>query len=69
MQISGTATDGKITDLMIIVETISDDIDIPTVFFQLDFLFIKPYVKTRIASFIVYHIKIVYKHIRKDGTE
>ena len=69
MQVSGTPTDGKITDLMVLAQAIGDNIAIPPVFFQLDFLLVKPDVKTGIGFLKVYHIKIVYQHIRKDGTE
>ena len=69
MQVSGTPTDGKITDLMVLAETIGYNTAIPPVFFQLDFLIVEPDVKTGSGFLKVYHIKIVYQHIRKDGTE
>ena len=60
---------GETTDRMIFAEAISYDITGTPVFFQQDFLLLKPYVKTGIGSLKVYHFKIVYQHIRKDGSE
>ena len=69
MQIGTTSANGKITDLMVFAKTIGNNIAITFVFFQLDFLFIKPYVKTLVCLLKINHIEIIYKHIREDGTE
>lgn len=69
MQIGTASTNGKIADLMILAKTIGYNTAITFAFFHLDFLFVKPYVKTPGCLLNTNHIKILYKHIREDGTE
>ena len=69
MKVSGTATDGEILNDMVLTETMGYHGEAFLVIKRHDLLLVKPYVETRGGLVKFTDIKIVNKHIGKDGAK
>lgn len=69
MKIGGSAANRIVLYRMVITEAIRYYRFIILVLPKLDLLLVKPDVETAIAFLEIIYIKIVYQHIRKDGSQ
>jgi len=69
MQVSGTTTNRKVLNGMILTKNMGYDRGILLVLTHLDLLLVKPDVETKGRLLKLGNIKVVYQHIRKDGSK
>ena len=69
MQVSGTATNREVLNGMILSKAVGYDRGVLLVLTHLDLLLVKPDVETKGSLLKLGNIKVVYQHIRKDGTK
>ena len=69
MEVGGAAAKKEVLDDAILAETVGDDRMVVAVLTKLNLLFVKPYVETEVAFLKFYNIKVVYQHIREDGSK
>ena len=69
MQVSGTATDREVLNGMIISKAVGYDRGVLLILMHLDLLLVEPDVETKGGLLKLGNVKVVYQHIRKDGSQ
>ena len=69
MEIGSTASDGKVLNGMILSKAMGYYRGVLLVLTHLDLLLVKPYVETKVTLLKPGNVKVVYQHIRKDGSK
>ena len=69
MKVGGTTADGKVLDRMVLSEAMGYDPGVLLVLTHLNLLLVKPYVETKVSLLKLGNVKIVYQHIREDGSK
>ena len=69
MKVSGTATNREVLNGMILSKAVGYDRGVLLVLTHLDLLLVKPDVETKVSLLKLGNVKVVYQHIRKDGSK
>jgi hypothetical protein len=69
MQVGGTTTNREVLNGMILSKAMGYDRGVLLVLTQLDLLLVKPYIETKVSLLKLGNVKVVYQHIRKDGSK
>ena len=69
VKVGGATADGKVLDRMVLSEAMGYDPGVLLVLTHLNLLLVKPYVETKVSLLKIGNVKIVYQHIREDGSK
>ena len=69
MEVGRTTTNRKVLNGMILSKTMGYDRGVLLVLTKQDLLLVKPDVETKVCLLKLGNIKVVYQHIRKDGSK